>query len=122
LSDPRPKTIICDIDGTLIEHRGDICEQHLISDYNIILPKTLEKIREWDKKGYKIVLLTGRKESTRFATEKQLSGLGIIYDQLVMGVTGGVRVLINDLKPTIAGDTAISFNLERNVGVGSIDV
>lgn len=117
----RPKTIICDIDGTLIRHTGDICHQHL-SDENLLLKDTLTKIREWDKKGYKIILLTGRRENTRKKTEKQLTNLGILYDQLVMGVTGGVRVLINDLKPDSEEPTAIAVNIPRNKGIGDTDV
>jgi hydroxymethylpyrimidine pyrophosphatase-like HAD family hydrolase len=120
--DIRPKTILCDIDGTLIEHRGDICTQHLIRE-DIVLSGTLEKLREWDKKGYKIILITGRRESTRKETEEQLSKFGIIYDQLVMGVTGGVRVLINDTKPDKETDpTAISINIKRNNGIGGVNV
>ena len=125
LNDPRPKTIICDIDGTLIHHYGDICNQHHKEESPfrpLVLPGTLEKIREWDKKGYKIILLTGRKESTRAATETQLDKLEIIYDQLVMGVTGGERVLINDLKPNKSDPTATAINLPRNEGIGNIDV
>jgi ribonucleotide monophosphatase NagD (HAD superfamily) len=117
----RPKTILCDIDGTLIKHCGDICNQHLVRE-NVLLDKTLDKLREWDLKGYKIILITGRRESTRAETEKQLSHLGIIYDQLVMGVTGGIRVLINDTKPNDDTPTSIAVNVKRNQGIGEINV
>jgi ribonucleotide monophosphatase NagD (HAD superfamily) len=118
--DNRPKTIICDIDGTLIEHDLPATTSH--PDYNMrLLPGTLEKISDWDKKGYNIILLTGRRESSRKQTEEQLSKVGIFYDQLIMGVGGGKRYLINDLKPD--GDTAAySINLIRNVGIGNIDL
>ena len=33
----------------------------------------------------------------RITTERHLSELGIFYDQLIMGVGGGQRILINDL-------------------------
>jgi ribonucleotide monophosphatase NagD (HAD superfamily) len=86
-----------------------------------LLPGTLEKISDWDKKGYNIILLTGRRESSRKQTEEQLSKVGIFYDQLIMGVGGGKRYLINDLKPD--GDTAAySINLIRNAGIGNIDL
>jgi ribonucleotide monophosphatase NagD (HAD superfamily) len=118
--DNRPKTIICDIDGTLIEHDLPAITSH--PDYNMrLLPGTLEKISDWDKKGYNIILLTGRRESSRKQTEEQLSKVGIFYDQLIMGVGGGKRYLINDLKPD--GDTAAySINLIRNAGIGNIDL
>ena len=53
----------------------------------------------------------------RKATVKQLEKAGIIYDQLIMGIGGGQRYLINDLKPGRDYDTAISFNLKRDKGI-----
>ena len=82
---------------------------------------TIEKLIEWDRLGYNIILLTGRRESSRRQTERQLEEVGIFYDQLIMGVGGGCRILINDKKPT--GDiTSIAFNPERNEGIKNIDV
>ena len=53
--------------------------------------------------------------------EKQLSEVGIFYDQLIMGVGGGKRYLINDLKPE--GDkTAFSYNLIRNTGINNLNL
>lgn len=120
MEDNRPKTILCDIDGVLFEHCGDITKQSLIEPK--VLDGVLDKIREWDLKGYKIILVTGRRESTRKNTEEQLARAGIIYDQLVMGVSGGVRVLINDRKPNKNFDTALSVNLERNSGLKDVDI
>ena len=57
---------------------------------------TEDKINEWDAKGYNIILITGRRESLRKKTEEQLLSKNIFYDQLVMGVGGGDRVIIND--------------------------
>ena len=112
------KTLIIDIDGTLVEHCGEISRQ--ITDPLTILKGTLEKLTEWDKLGYNIILITGRRESTRGTTEKQLGSLGIFYDQLIMGVGGGPRILINDRKYNSDQNTAFSINLERNTGIGSI--
>ena len=115
IMDTRPKTVFCDIDGTLCEHGGDICVQHL-RPLNV-LPGVLEHLREWDRRGYHIILVTGRRESVREDTVRQLAAAGIIYDQLVMGVGGGTRVLINDTKQGSVGETAISINLVRNQGL-----
>ena len=85
----------------------------------------MEKLEEWDKKDYNIILLTGRRESMRKLTEDSLRSLGIFYDKLIMGVGGGQRVLINDLKPNKNDEnnpTAIAINLERNIGISSIEV
>lgn len=114
----KPKTIICDIDGTLVEHVTPATAANISHDMKLI-PGTLEKLMEWEANGYNIILLTGRKESMRTVTETQLSKVGIFYDQLIMGVGGGTRILINDNKPN--GDiAALSINVERNKGINDI--
>jgi FMN phosphatase YigB (HAD superfamily) len=47
----RPKTIFCDLDGTLVEHSNPIEVQNpkLVLK---VLPGVHEKLREWDTKGY----------------------------------------------------------------------
>ena len=121
----RPKTIICDIDGTLVSHVTT--PSHMFEDTTRIelLPGVKEKFDEWDSKCYKIILLTGRKESMREQTVCQLRDLGIFYDQLIMGAGGGARVLINDLKPKENhpdNPTAISINLNRNEGLKNVNL
>jgi|TARA_B100000029_G_scaffold514729_1_gene618754 hydroxymethylpyrimidine pyrophosphatase-like HAD family hydrolase len=120
----RPKTIFCDIDGTLTEHPASSQD---ISKYNLeqemrVLPGTREKLWEWDKKGYFIILTTGRKEGMRKSTVEQLRKAGIIYDQLIMGFGGGDRILINDRKPDSGRDTASAINLDRDTGIGNLDL
>ena len=110
------KTIFCDIDGCLIEHqdyyRGDVK----------VLDGTKEKLKEWDRKGYKLILTTGRRESARFITEKMLYENDITYDHLIMGLGPHVRVLINDLRIDEEVDTSVSINLPRNVGIKNVDL
>lgn len=115
----RPKTIFCDIDGTLIRH--DSPDIAFKPDYKMtVLSGTLERLLEWDRLGYNIILTTGRRESMRAMTEKQLNEVGIFYDQLVMGIGGGERYLINDNKPdgTI---TARAISINRNEGIAKIE-
>jgi uncharacterized HAD superfamily protein len=116
----RPKTIIVDIDGTLLWHFGSIHEQ--MTKEPCVLRGVQKKFDEWDRKGYRIILLTGRKESLRKLTEKQLRSCCIFYDQLVMGVGGGVRVLINDLKANDNEPTAVAICVERNKGIEEVNV
>jgi ribonucleotide monophosphatase NagD (HAD superfamily) len=116
----RPKTLIVDIDGTLIWHSGNLHDQ--IFNPPKVLPGVREKFDEWDRKGCRIILLTGRKESMRQITEAQLASCGIFYDQLVMGVGGGVRVLINDLKANSTTPTAVAINVERNQGLEDVTI
>ena len=87
-----------------------------------LLPGTIETIIEWDRKGYNIILTTGRRESMRCVTEKQLSEVGIIYDQLIMGIKGGKRYLINDKKPDGVDNYAIAINLTRDEGIKNLDI
>jgi len=116
--DPRPKTIFSDIDGVIFEHSGNITQQHLIKPK--LLPGIKETWTDWDRKGYRIILVTGRRESVRPETIKQLTEAGVFFDQLVMGVTGGVRVLINDMKENSPEETAKAINLIRNKGITDV--
>jgi ribonucleotide monophosphatase NagD (HAD superfamily) len=103
-------TIICDIDGVLVQHTESISSA-------FILPGTLEKLTEWEKKGYNLILITGRREGMRKVTEEQLAKIGETYDQLIMGVGPGPRYLINDMKTGSSQETAIAINLKRNEGI-----
>jgi len=118
----RPKTIICDIDGTLVEHVPPL-ESTKPNFKMELIPGTLETMLEWDRKGYNIILISGRRESMRKVTEAQLNKVGIIYDQLILGVGGGERHLINDMKPDGRTGTAFSYNLKRNVeGISNLEI
>ena len=115
------KTIFCDLDGTLIKHSNPVDIQN--PNYELeVLPGTHEKLREWDFKGYYIIITTGRKRSARDATKKQLSRAGILYDELIMGFGGGFRYVINDTKPGSDDDTCFSINVKRNEGISDIEI
>jgi phosphoglycolate phosphatase-like HAD superfamily hydrolase len=114
------KTIFCDIDGTLVKHKGFIVKQY--TEDLELLDGTVEKLAEWDRKGYNIILTTGRREGMRRVTEDQLCKLGIFYDQLIMGIGPGTRVVINDKKPNSADCTAEAICIERNKGIGDINI
>ncbi len=113
--DKRPKTIFCDIDGTLIQHIGNLTDALLGNQK--VLEGTIETLNIWERKGYRIILTTGRKESMRQVTEKLLSDLGIFYDLLIMGIGGGDRIIINDKKPDSDDNTCMAYNLIRNQGI-----
>ena len=115
----KPKTIICDIDGVLLIHKNKGLSEQLNSKP---LDGTIKKINEWDVKGYNIILITGRRESQRQKTEKQLYNFGIFYDKLIMGVGGGDRVIINDRKPNSDRNTAYAINLNRNEGIENVEI
>lgn len=115
----KPKTIFCDVDGTILKHA------HVISDVLMgsaqVLDQVREKFNQWDSQGHKIILVTARKESTRSVTELHLQQLGIAYDQLLMGVTSGCRVLINDKLSEDDADRAVAVNVITDEGFGHVD-
>jgi hypothetical protein len=54
-------------------------------------------------------------------TEKQLRDLGLCWDQLIMGVTSGKRVIINDKLNVNHPDRAESVNVITNGGFKKIN-
>lgn len=119
-----PKTIFCDLDGTLTKHPGSEFSTVLQDpDHRLeLLPGVKEFLMKIDKERYHLVITTGRKESGREATVKQLQKAGILYDQLIMGFGGGDRILINDRKEGSDRDTASAINVTRNGGVLDIEI
>jgi len=119
-----PKTIFCDLDGTLTKHPGPGFSTVLQDpDYRLeVLPGVKEFLMKIDAERYHLVITTGRKESGREATVKQLQRAGILYDQLIMGFGGGDRILINDRKEGSDRDTASAINVTRNGGVLGIEI
>jgi NDP-sugar pyrophosphorylase family protein len=109
----KPKSIFIDIDGTILKHMHTISDVY--KEEAVVLPGVIEKLNEWDSQGYKIILTTARKESTREHTEAQLRKFGIAWDYLIMGV-GGRRYLINDKLSATDADRAVSINVVTNDG------
>lgn len=114
----KPKTIFCDIDGTIFKHQHAI--SGVYSNEEEILEGVIKKFDEWDSAGYKIILTTGRKESTRAVTVKQLENLQVVYDMLIMGVGTGNRILINDKLNENAPDRASSVNVITDAGFDKV--
>ena len=113
------KTLFIDIDGTILKHQGSFSDISLKEA--TLLPHARERMNEWCSKEYKIILTTGRRESMRNTTELQLDKLGIPYDQLVMGLSKGNRIVINDRRPN-GNDTAFAVNIDRDCGLGDVEI
>jgi len=107
------KTIFCDIDGTIFKYRKFL-------NYDTEKAETIKSTKEYlqtmEKDGHHIVLTTARPEDLRDFTEEELRSNGIPYNQLVMGIGRGARILINDRESDSDEDRAISVNLRRNEG------
>lgn len=113
------KTVFMDIDGTIAKHQHTLSE--MLSNRMELNDGVMDKITEWRAKDYYLVITTARPEGTRDTTVRQLAEAGIFYDQLVMGLPTGQRVVINDKKPD-GTLTAGHVNLERNEGFSGIDI
>lgn len=113
------KTIICDIDGTLFKYSPN-GHYDLVNVNPEMLPGVLDKFTEWEMKGCRIILITGRRESVRDITEATLKEFGIPYDVLLMGYADTGRVLINDInwKGRVK---AHAVNLKRDEGLENVN-
>lgn len=120
----RPKTVVVDVDGVIFRQVGRWPDIDLIDPKKDLLPDVREKFLEWEMKGCRIILMTGRADNYRKLTEEQLQKAGIPYHHLIMAVGMGQRVLINNLKPEEPNvPTAVAVNLEIDKGfVGMADV
>ena len=120
------KTIICDIDGTLLNYLHDKpfglnsngtsfkFEEH------IPLPGVVEKMRAWEVMGCRIIIITGRRESERKRTVAELEKTMIPYDMLLMGFADSGRVLINDVGKH-GNCKAHAVSLPRDQGFNDFD-
>ncbi len=116
----RAKCILVDIDGCVLR-QGNFWPD--IEKIQLVLPGVKQKLTEWHMRGHRIILLTARPEAYRAITEQQLKRVCLVWDQLLMGLPTGQRVLINDRKPEEAGmGMALAVNLDRDEGLEGIDL
>jgi len=111
-------TIFCDIDGTIFEYRK-------FETYQTSSPTIIENVKERlikaKSEGHCIVLTTARPEYLRDHTIIELNMTGIPYDQLVMGIERGTRILVNDMEDPNK-KRAYGINLLRNQGFSDEDL
>jgi len=115
------KTVFCDIDGCIFKHFGGRCNINEINPSEDLLPGVKEAFSKWRHSGYRIVLTTGRPPSSFDITKQQLEECGLFYDDIVMGLPRGSRIVINDKKPD-GQPTASGVNIPRDRGLGSVDI
>jgi predicted secreted acid phosphatase len=106
------KTIFCDIDGTIFKQ----VPYNLINEIEYtILPGVKEKFEEWVNLKYIIILVSGREESKRDITLKQLDNAGIKYNQLILGIGSEDRFIINNnTKNEPDRNRAFAISLKRD--------
>jgi hypothetical protein len=111
------KTIICDIDGTLLNYLHD---KPLVYRDHVALPGAVEKMRSWEAKGHRIIIINGRRESESAKTVVELEQARIPYDMLLMGFADTGRVLINDVGSK-GNCKAHAVSLPRDEGFDEYD-
>jgi len=111
-----PPTIFFDLDGTLVEHDASVSlGSGNYGKLKFLSVSTMLELNRLYAAGNKIILATARLESSRHLLESELNEKGVMYDQLIMGISGGARILINDTKPSLPGFlTAWGINTCRN--------
>ena len=108
-------TVFVDLDGTLIKHVPVPSET---GEEIQVLKGSVEKLREWGKKNYLIVLCTSREFNKTFGILHKLQKEGMIFDQVICDLPVGPRILINDSKGKEI--RAIAIPIERDTGIKAI--
>lgn len=115
-------TIFIDIDGTILEHRNNEDEIRNLPEQNPT-PDAVAKFNEWYNNGYYIVVISARPDTAGMwlITKNQLEKWGFKHHRIMLGITSGVRYMINDEKPTVK-ETAIGITVPRNEGLGGLSI
>lgn len=111
----KPKTYLIDIDGVVLEHLECGASQQWLTGSPDVICTTKNTLDEIEAAGDMIVLVTARPEHYRPGLEALLLKAGVIYHKLVMGLTSGQRVIVNDCtdeKPVACN----AVNVKRNAG------
>ena len=108
-----PPTYFIDIDGIILNHNYNI-NSGLVEDKDVLLSSNTEIINERYLDGM-VIFVSSRPIKHYNYIESTLKSNRINFDRLILGCTGGIRWLINDLKPDKEyTETAIALNTRRN--------
>ena len=79
-----------------------------------------EIMDEWNANGYTIIITTARPVEAEEITIKALNDNNLPYHGILFGLPNGDRVVLNDIKE--GRERAFAYNLERNGGIGHLDL
>ncbi len=113
---PEASTLIFDIDGVILEHdKGFHGKSGKYKYPSKPIKNNIELVKSYYSKGETIIFMTARPESERKNLQNELANYKIQYHKLVMGVSGGTRILVNDKKPSnLNFKTAVAIETSRN--------
>lgn len=109
----KPNTWVFDLDGTVFLHSHKYSN---LRNKPTLAPGVLDTINELDSRGDTIILMSARKESSRAFTEQILDDLVVPYDHLILGVSQGTRVMVNDIRNETAAPRARAVNVIADKG------
>ena len=115
----KKRTVFCDIDGTIFKYRKFETYKEVKAE---LTPHTLDKMKEWRRLGYMIVLTTARPEEYRNHTVKELLTNDVPWDRLVMGIGRGARYVVNDHDPSQRYKRAVAYSIPRDEGLKNVKV
>jgi hypothetical protein len=113
-------TLFVDIDGTIVKYRkfSELSESTLTPIQDVI-----DFVNGHYDAGSVIVITTARPESYRLFTIEELEKIGIKYNQIIMDMGRGTRVILNDIDPKNPElPRAIGINLQRDGGLENIEI
>ena len=110
-----PKTWFIDLDGTVLVHNPGLAEP------DRLLPGVKEFWAKAIRLEDRVILVTARDPQFETATRVFLAMQELRFDQLIMGLPTGERIVLNDKKPS-GLHTAIAINVLRNGGLDGIEI
>jgi uncharacterized HAD superfamily protein len=112
------KTYFIDVDGTIVKHVSNDDLDRTLENNKILEEVLLPGVHElWSafEANDKIIITTARKEAHRKITEAIFTSNNLRFDVMLMDLTSGQRILIND-TPNLLEKKAIAINVKRDVG------
>lgn len=110
-----PKAIIFDVDGTLTHANGRNPFDWKSVGNDSVDPIVLSMLWDFQKRGYKILVLSGRDSICREETYQHFVENGIIYDELIMRAEGDCRKDTIIKEEIFWRDVAPCYNVEAVV-------
>lgn len=86
-----PPAIICDLDGTLAILKGRSPFDAIACEFDHLNEPVVDVVKTYQQLGTAVILMSGREEKARPATERWLAAQGIAYESLYMRATGDQR-------------------------------
>ena len=113
-------TLFVDIDGTLVKYRKF---SELVGSTPYPIQDVIDYVNDHYNSGSVIIITTARPSSYELITKQELDTIGVKYNQLIMEMGRGTRVILNDLDPENPElPRAIGINLERDGGLKDIEI